>query len=615
MPIQYQTCGELADPPVGCYATIQGAIDDAPDGAQILVSEGTYEESVRLVDRELALVAADNAHAPVIVGTADLASTEPVVSVVGGSVQILSLRLAPSVGRAVEVTDGDLDVSESYLTGGFRRVDEGGVIHAVRSNVHILGGQLEGGASAGDGGQVYAEDTFLDVESTQFTGGVALGSGGAIAIRGVSSRPFAELDNALFRGGRAGSGGALAVHGADVSILGGELSNNASDGDGGAIQLDDGDSTLTIDWAVFEGNVSGGLGGGIVASSGAPVALVRTSFCGNAAAIGGAVFAQGGPITATNVRFYDNIATTEAGAVWVSAGASFVGDHVDAVGQVASLAGFAHVGAVFTLQRSIVAGTRSTDGTATSGPIHASDSLWFDNLEPATAAMRTAGVLEEDPQLLDGVPDAICGLRENFPAWTSPARDGSHGDVDRDGSAGDLGAAGGLASDPDAWNDDDGDGYPPLYDCWEGEADWHPEAVDEPYDDIDADCDRWSDDDADHDGFDSRAHGGTDCDDTDPDRYVGNPEIPNDGIDQDCTDLDELDGDGDGWPLGADCNDDDVLVHPGAPESFDDGIDADCDGLASPSSRLVGRGCATATAPGSAWGALLAVVLLRRRRA
>jgi hypothetical protein len=91
--------------------------------------------------------------------------------------------------------------------------------------------------------------------------------------------------------------------------------------------------------------------------------------------------------------------------------------------------------------------------------------------------------------------------------------------------------------------DRDGDGYTAADgDCDDTDADAYPGAADTPYDGVDADCGGGSDYDADGDGVDAEAHGGTDCDDTDADRAPGEPEAWLDGIDQDCDGVADVQG-------------------------------------------------------------------------
>ncbi|TNE84090.1 MAG: hypothetical protein EP330_30710 [Deltaproteobacteria bacterium] len=74
------------------------------------------------------------------------------------------------------------------------------------------------------------------------------------------------------------------------------------------------------------------------------------------------------------------------------------------------------------------------------------------------------------------------------------------------------------------------------------------------------------------------SNGTADCDDLDPDRFPGNPEVC-DGIDNDCdgsVPASEDDGDADGFAGCEDCDDTDDTVYPGATEDCD-GVDQDCD--------------------------------------
>jgi len=173
---------------------------------------------------------------------------------------------------------------------------------------------------------------------------------------------------------------------------------------------------------------------------------------------------------------------------------------------------------------------------------------------------------------------------------------------------------------------DDGDctdpGESPFStDCDDTSSAVRPGAVELPDDGIDQDC-SGSDTvtclvDADRDAFggagttlaadgscdtaEQEAIAGGDCDDADPTRFPGAPEVPGDGIDQDCNGTDAVtcfaDVDGDGFGsmatllsgdadcadageslLDTDCDDADGTRYPGAPEIPADGIDQDCNG-------------------------------------
>ncbi len=114
--------------------------------------------------------------------------------------------------------------------------------------------------------------------------------------------------------------------------------------------------------------------------------------------------------------------------------------------------------------------------------------------------------------------------------------------------------------------------------------------------------------DADNDGFDDLACGGTDCDDTDPAIYPGALEICGNGLDEDCdlvdlvadfdndsydniacvggTDCDDnnaavnpgVDGDNDSFNACDDCDDTNPFIFPGGVEICGNGIDEDCSG-------------------------------------
>ena len=129
--------------------------------------------------------------------------------------------------------------------------------------------------------------------------------------------------------------------------------------------------------------------------------------------------------------------------------------------------------------------------------------------------------------------------------------------------------------------DHDGDGHDDAVDCDPVDATVHPGASD-PFDDgIDQDCDGFDGVDRDGDGWPANPElpeDQRDCNDEDASIHPGAEEVPGDGLDNDCSGDDATDADGDGHLAGLDdCDDDDPETWLGAPEVAD-GEDDDCDG-------------------------------------
>ncbi len=156
----------------------------------------------------------------------------------------------------------------------------------------------------------------------------------------------------------------------------------------------------------------------------------------------------------------------------------------------------------------------------------------------------------------------------------------------------------GVDSDCGGEDDDDcdGDGFAIDTggggDCDDADATVNPAASEVAADDIDQDCDGSDGEsepvsctDCDADGYDD----GIDCDDADPDVFPGATDLVYDGVDSDCDGASDYDADGDGQDAiawgGTDCDDSNAAITPdngiddcgGGDEDCDAVLDEDCD--------------------------------------
>ncbi|NCG21668.1 MAG: hypothetical protein GWP91_21850, partial [Rhodobacterales bacterium] len=136
--------------------------------------------------------------------------------------------------------------------------------------------------------------------------------GGALYARTGS---FVDIVGGLFEqnnvGGGIGVGGGLVGSDSDVNIDGTVFRLNRGE-DGGGVLWSGGVATLTN--TVFDGNEAGSTGGGVRAEAGAELFISDSSFTGNSADFGGAIYGRG-TVWVTNVSVLGNEAGVNGGGL------------------------------------------------------------------------------------------------------------------------------------------------------------------------------------------------------------------------------------------------------------------------------------------------------------
>lgn len=625
--------------PTCTWTTIGDAVASVASGgvAHFDVTNGNYLESTSIAigaDRTVTLTGfgavtvtnsgvgatflVSGAGAELIVeGFAITAFNDRTIEVVnGGSVDLrntvlYSIGLQPE-GGAVLVDHGTLEARDSLFLDNVA-TSGGGHLVARDAIVDLQSCLFRGGFARRGGGLLFdgttATPTVVTIANGTFEDNLAADSGGAIAVTGNVQL---DIVDSTFEGNAADVGGVVADYGPvdngapQITIRSSVLFENTGRQSGGAIASAGG--TWTVEDSTLRDNAAPD--GGAIWIGGGEVSMGRTLLCRNIAENGGAVFSRTTvPQTWFNNRLIENSAEVSGGAV-DHAGALLSMRHHNFLGNDAPVGGAVRTSSEIALRNSLVGWT--TGSIAVRGRTLREDwNAFWSNVAgntqedvPDTAPGEPTRDVVADPLLELFQPGSGCDAIDDFYSWYGPLHDG--GDPleppDLDDSPPDLGAWGGATAPPGPWTDDiDFDGYPPIYDCMEGVAAIHPEAEDEPYDGIDADCDRADDFDVDADGFEVDL----DCDDTDPTSFPGAIERPGRG-DQNCDGRIDVDGDGYSPPL--DCNDEDDRIHPGAVEDPDPNVDLDCTEPADIIRPLEPRPCATTPIPASG-GVLVALLV------
>jgi hypothetical protein len=516
--------------------------------------------------------------------------------------------LASIVGGSVTLANGTVAMAWAAL--------DGGVVHAVGSDVTVLDVQVVGGnePSATNGGVVWGSGGSVELRNVRVSDVHVSGSGGIVAGSGDLTVAQSTVRNAS-----ATAGGVIAWQ--DGSVTLDRLNTTDTFAASGSVAALAGIDTLLVQDGVWRGSEASVTGAGLWVKGPTSAVVQRMLLCGHSSeGAGSGLFFDG--LSAGTVVVRNNVFTRNSavyGGPMTAVHRSMANAEPtlsitnNTVAADTSGAGAIHIeGLSVDLTNNIVSGgtqaVQLSSSTVTGGY-----NAW--HASGQRSGWESSTDLEVDPEFA-GDPALSCGALLTLGSASALRDAGDPAVLDPDGSRSDIGAYGGPESHvPDG----DGDGSAIDVDCDDSDATVFPGAEDTPYDGVDQDCDGSDTCDVDGDGVPSVLCGGTDCDDSDSDVSPNASDSPYDGIDQDCDGVDLVDADADGWAAitagGADCDDGDSSVNPNAEDVPNDGVDQDCDGSDRTTFLAGGGGCShMGQSPVSSLLLIAGLLAVRRRR-
>jgi len=289
----------------GDAPTIQGGIDLAVDGDEVLVAPGVYAESVDFLSKSIVLRSTDGADTTTIdAGGAEafVVTVENVAGERGAFIDGFTItggegttRGNVTTGGGVLVAGSTLTIEDSIFTANSN--NGGGAILASGSTLVVRDSAFSGN-SANSGGAIKTSGGSTTIEGSEFQGNSAANFGGAIGAFGGA---ITIRDTAFSENGSGQFGGAIYANSAAIDFSGIEAVENgfAEFGDHGTIIFSTfgGGAVYTtnangrIDRSMFISNRSFA-GGGVYVAGGGTVEIVNTVLTGALSSLGGGVYAN-----------------------------------------------------------------------------------------------------------------------------------------------------------------------------------------------------------------------------------------------------------------------------------------------------------------------------------
>ncbi|MBX7055579.1 MAG: FG-GAP-like repeat-containing protein, partial [Pyrinomonadaceae bacterium] len=366
-------------------------------------------------------------------------------------------------GGAVFIALQPLAITNCNFTANRSTQNAGGAVFVFNAPATIGGSIFKANIGAGDGGGVYATQSAITISNSVFQNnrgqdGGAIANSGNMTILGslIEGNAAADAGGGIFtingsmvitdtiinanRSSFGGGGGILSY--SKMNITASAITNNTADptsSGGGGIRYRASLSTLFLTNSVISGNVTSGIGGGLMNEgqglNDEPAVDARGSLiAGNTAGLkGGGIYTEGGPfnpgrLDLTNTTVTNNRTQTTGGGLSTGNGYSLVNLlNVTISNNVAVQNGGGVESAGFTYTRNTIIGDNAALDGVSQDWTGFFDSLGYNLVENTTgvsfSGTMTGNVLGRDPGLgalkYSGGPVAWRALVKGSPAIDS----------------------------------------------------------------------------------------------------------------------------------------------------------------------------------------------------
>ncbi|MCH8006889.1 MAG: hypothetical protein IH888_11770 [Planctomycetes bacterium] len=317
--------GTKGDP----FCSIQDAIDAAVDGDEVVVSAGTYFESIDVLGKAITVRSSLGPGVTTIDGTGLNDSVVKCISGEGPGTVLEGFTVTGGTGTVfpfVGVIGGGMfnhNSSPTIINIIFigNTAQDGGGMANFNCSPTVTDCTFSGNTASSGGGMRDNNNSSPTVTNCTFSGNTAGFAGGG--MYNTNSSP--TVTHCTFRGNLAiGGGGMSNSSGNSPTITSCTFSENTADFGGGMYNLTGASPTVTH--CEFNGNTAGVWGGGMVNSDSSPT-VTDCSFRENSSLFGGGMRNGGGTPTVINCVFSGNSANSQGGGMYNQSGSSPVITH------------------------------------------------------------------------------------------------------------------------------------------------------------------------------------------------------------------------------------------------------------------------------------------------